>query len=82
MWLLIQVPVLEFLMDTGPYSTERSGIMKILFLWLCIRYRAINDQAKEIKNVTKGKEDDKVYRGLNYYNQYIDKKESLIGTYR
>jgi hypothetical protein len=20
-----------------------------------------------------------VYRGLNYYNQYIDKKESLIG---
>jgi hypothetical protein len=30
--------------------------------------------------VTKGKEDDKVYRGLNYYNQYIDKKESLIGT--
>jgi hypothetical protein len=30
--------------------------------------------------VTKGKEDDKVYRGLNYYNQYIEKKESLIGT--
>ena len=28
---------------------------------------------------TKGKEDDKVYRGLNNYNQYIEKKESLIG---
>jgi hypothetical protein len=43
-------------------------------------HRAINDRAEEIKNVTKGKEDDKVYRGLNYYNQYIEKKESLIGT--
>jgi hypothetical protein len=44
-------------------------------------FRAINDRAEEIKNVTKGKEDDKVYRGLNYYNQYIEKKESLIGGY-
>ncbi len=35
---------------------------------------------EEIKNVTKGKEDDKVYRGINYYNQDIEKKESLIGT--
>ena len=43
--------------------------------------RAINDRAEEIKNITKGKEDDKVYRGLNYYNQYIDKKESLIGRF-
>jgi hypothetical protein len=46
----------------------------------CHDFRAINDRAEEIKNVTKGKEDDKVYRGLNYYNQYIEKKESLIGT--
>jgi hypothetical protein len=29
-----------------------------------------NDRPEEIKNVTKGKEDDKVYRGINKYKQY------------
>ncbi len=51
-----------------------------MYKTVTISFRAINDRAEEIKNVTKGKEDDKVYRGLNYYNQYIEKKESLIGT--
>ena len=42
-------------------------------------FRAINERADEVMAGTKGKEDDKVYRGLNNYNQYIEKKESLIG---
>ena len=41
--------------------------------------RAINDRAAEIRSETKDKEDDKIYRGMNNYAQYIDKKESLIG---
>jgi len=41
--------------------------------------RAINDRAAEVSEATKGQEDDKVYRGLNNYAKYIEKKESLIG---
>jgi hypothetical protein len=29
-----------------------------------------SDRPEEIKNVTKEEEDDKVYRGINQYNQY------------
>ena len=41
--------------------------------------RTINDRKEQIHAETKGKEDDKVYRGMNNYAQYIDKRESLIG---
>jgi len=41
--------------------------------------RSINERKEEVQKDTQGKEDDKVYRGLNNYNQYIEKKESLIG---
>ena len=41
--------------------------------------RAINDRKEQIHEETKGKEDDKIYRGMNNYAQYIDKRESLIG---
>jgi len=41
--------------------------------------RAITERADEIKSETAGKEDDKIYRGMNNYAKYIDKKESLIG---
>lgn len=41
--------------------------------------RAITERAEEISKESKGKEDDKIYRGLNNYAKYIDKKESLIG---
>jgi len=41
--------------------------------------RTINDRKEQIHNETKGKADDKVYRGINNYAQYIDKRESLIG---
>jgi len=41
--------------------------------------RAINERAEEVMKETHGKEDDKVYRGLANYNQYIEKKESLVG---
>jgi hypothetical protein len=59
---------------------NKSRFERLICRTVTISFRAINDRAEEIKNVTKGKEDDKVYRGLNYYNQYIEKKESLIGT--
>ena len=41
--------------------------------------RSINDRKAQIHEETKGKEDDKIYRGMNNYAQYIDKRESLIG---
>jgi len=41
--------------------------------------RAITERSEEIANETKGQADDKVYRGMNNYAKYIDKKESLIG---
>jgi len=46
---------------------------------MSVDQRAINERAEEVDKETKGKEDDKVYRGLNNYAKYIDKKESLIG---
>merc|ERR1719411_471147 len=41
--------------------------------------RTINDRKEQLHKETKGKEDDKVYRGMNNYAQYIDKRESLVG---
>jgi len=41
--------------------------------------RAIIDRREQIHEETKGKEDDKIYRGMNNYAQYIDKRESLQG---
>ena len=41
--------------------------------------RAINDRAADIASETKGQADDKIYRGINNYAKYIEKKESLIG---
>jgi len=41
--------------------------------------RSITERAAEVTKETAGKEDDKVYRGINNYAKYIDKKESLIG---
>merc|ERR1711864_12674 len=41
--------------------------------------RAIEERADKIHQETKEQEDDKVYRGANNYQQYIDKKESLVG---
>jgi len=42
--------------------------------------RAIHERAAEVHKETKGKEDDKIYRGMNNYAQYIEKRESLIGV--
>ena len=42
-------------------------------------FRSITERAAEVTKETAGKEDDKVYRGINNYAKYIDKKESLIG---
>ena len=44
-----------------------------------IDQRTINDRKEQMHQETKGKEDDKVYRGMNNYAQYIDKRESLVG---
>ena len=41
--------------------------------------RSITERAEKVHEETRGKEDDKVYRGMNNYAQYIDKKESLVG---
>jgi len=41
--------------------------------------RAITERADEIQKEIGDQQDDKVYRGLNNYNKYIQKKESLIG---
>ena len=41
--------------------------------------RTINDIKEKIHNETKGKEDDKIYRGMNNYAQYVEKRESLMG---
>lgn len=42
--------------------------------------RAIHERAAAVHQETKGKEDDKLYKGLNNYTQYIEKRESLIGV--
>ena len=41
--------------------------------------RTINDLKEKMHEETKGKADDKIYRGMNNYAQYIDKRESLVG---
>ncbi|XP_023336983.1 RING finger protein 113A [Eurytemora carolleeae] len=41
--------------------------------------RAITERSEQVATETKGQEDDKIYRGINNYAKYIDKKESLIG---
>lgn len=41
--------------------------------------RSITERAEEIQKETKGQEDDKIYRGMNNYAQYIDKREALQG---
>jgi len=41
--------------------------------------RSITERADKVQEETKGQEDDKIYRGMNNYAQYIDKKESLVG---
>jgi len=41
--------------------------------------RAITERAEEIQKETAGQEDDKVYRGMNNYAQYIEKREALQG---
>ena len=43
--------------------------------------RAITERTEEVMKETAGKEDDKIYRGINNYAKYIDKKESLIGKH-
>merc|ERR1719273_2534233 len=42
--------------------------------------RSIHERAQAVHKETKDKEDDKVYRGMNNYAQYIEKRESLIGV--
>jgi len=41
--------------------------------------RAINDRKEKIHQETKDQADDKIYRGMNNYAQYIEKRESLQG---
>ena len=36
-------------------------------------------RADEVQKETKDQEDDKVYRGMNNYAQYIEKREALQG---
>ena len=41
--------------------------------------RTIEERREEVMKATEGKEDDKVYRGLNNYAQYIEKREAIQG---
>lgn len=41
--------------------------------------RSVAERADKVHEETKGKEDDKIYRGVNNYQRFIDKKESLVG---
>jgi len=41
--------------------------------------RTIKERREEVMKATEGKEDDKVYRGLNNYAQYIEKREAIQG---
>ena len=47
--------------------------------YILINCRAITERSEQVASETKGQEDDKIYRGINNYAKYIDKKESLIG---
>ena len=42
--------------------------------------RSIHERSMAVQSETKDKEDDKVYRGMNNYAQYIEKREPLIGN--
>ncbi|KAK3106108.1 hypothetical protein FSP39_012881 [Pinctada imbricata] len=42
--------------------------------------QAIFERAQQVNKELKGKEDDKIYRGLNNYAQYIEKKDSVLGN--
>jgi len=41
--------------------------------------RTIEERREEVMRATEGKEDDKVYRGMNNYAQYIEKREAIQG---
>ena len=41
--------------------------------------RSITERADEVQKATEGLEDDKIYRGMNNYAQYIEKREALQG---
>ncbi|GAB6032064.1 hypothetical protein CHUAL_010430 [Chamberlinius hualienensis] len=42
--------------------------------------QAIFERAQNINKTLKGKEDDKIYRGLNNYTQYLEKKDTAQGN--
>lgn len=42
--------------------------------------RAIFERAQKVNEELKGKADDKVYRGINNYTQYVTKKDSAAGS--
>ncbi|XP_003745875.1 E3 ubiquitin-protein ligase RNF113A [Galendromus occidentalis] len=42
--------------------------------------RAIFERAQKVNEDLQGKEDDRVYRGINNYTQYITKKDSAAGS--
>ena len=41
--------------------------------------RTIEERREVVMKATEGKEDDKVYRGMNNYAQYIEKREAIQG---
>ncbi|XP_022088437.1 RING finger protein 113A-like, partial [Acanthaster planci] len=42
--------------------------------------RAIFEKKQQISEELKGKEDDKIYRGINNYHTYIEKKDTALGN--
>ncbi|XP_070536277.1 E3 ubiquitin-protein ligase RNF113A-like [Ptychodera flava] len=42
--------------------------------------RAIFERSKQLQDELKGKEDDKIYRGINNYASYIEKKDTAQGN--
>lgn len=42
--------------------------------------QAIFERAKKINEELKGKADDKIYRGMNNYQQYYEKKDTVFGN--
>lgn len=42
--------------------------------------QAIFERAKKINEELKGKADDKIYRGMNNYQQYYEKKDTALGN--
>lgn len=43
-------------------------------------FRSIFERAQKINEERKGQEDDKVYRGINNYTQFISKKDTAAGS--